>query len=187
MHGDTAYTMSQDCQEQIEAEANYGAGRLLFLQDRFVEEAADMPLTLASVQQLRGTFKNTISSTLWRFVEANGVERPLVGLITAHPYPPLRPPAFDPHKPCRHCIQSKAFAARFSRVSELDLFNVLGEYCAPRGGGPLGSATVMLTDDNGEQHHFSFETFFIRYRPPAMGEALTLGVYLGRREPAVAT
>lgn len=186
MHGDTAYTMSQDCQEQVEAEANYGAGRLLFLQDRFVEEASDMPLTLASVQTLRGTFKNTISSTLWRFVEANGKEKPLVGLITAHPYPPLRPPNFDARKPCRHCIQSAAFAGRFSKVTEQDLFTVLASYCAPRGGGPLGSSTVVLPDDNGDEHLFSFETFFIRYRPPAMGEALTLGVYLGRRATSVA-
>ena len=38
-------------------------------------------------------------------------------------------------------------------------------------------ADLVLTDDNGDEHVFTFESFFIKYRPPAIGEALTLGVY----------
>jgi len=44
-------------------------------------------------------------------------------------------------------------------------------------GGPLGIAELILTDDNGDEHVFAFEGFFIKYRSPAVGEALTLGVY----------
>jgi hypothetical protein len=36
----------------IEAEANYGAGRLLFLQDRFREEARDWALSFTSIKSL---------------------------------------------------------------------------------------------------------------------------------------
>ena len=33
-------------------------------------------------------------------------------------------------------------------------------------------------DDNGDEHAFLFETFFIKYRGALAGEALTLGFYL---------
>jgi hypothetical protein len=45
-------------------------------------------------------------------------------------------------------------------------------------GGPLGMANLILMDDNGEEHVFQFETFFIKYRGAISGEALTLGVYV---------
>ena len=38
MLGDNALTLYPDCQEQVEAEANHAAGRLLFLRERFTEE-----------------------------------------------------------------------------------------------------------------------------------------------------
>jgi hypothetical protein len=177
MHGDNKYTLLPHCDEQVEAEANYGAGRLLFLRERFAIQARDLPIALASVQSLRGDFGNTISSTLWRFVEVVGVQRPLVGLITCHPHPSRRQPDFDPTKPCRHCIQSAGFAARFSRITEQNLFNAISSYCNPKLGGPIGMAELILTDDNGDEHVFTFESFFIKYKPPAVGEALTLGVY----------
>jgi hypothetical protein len=177
MHGDNVQTLLPECTEQAEAEANFGAGRLLFLRDRFVIEARDMPISLASIEKLRTGFGNTISSTLWRFVEAVGVDRPVVGMITCHPHPNRRPQDFDPIKPCRHCIQSSGFAARFARITERDLFNAISSYCSPQLGGPLGMRDLILKDDNGDEHVFTFESFFIRYKAPAVGEALTLGVY----------
>ena len=177
MHGDNRHTLLPHCQEQIEAEANYAAGRLLFLRDRFAIEARDLPPTIASVQSLNVTFANTISSTLWRFVETVGSERPMVALISGHPHIARRPADFNPLQPCRHCIQSPAFAARFGKVTELTLFEAASSYCTAKNGGPLGSADVILRDDNGDQHVFMFESFYIRYKPPAVGEALTLGVH----------
>ncbi len=63
MHGDNAHTLSTDCHEQVEAEANFAAGRMLFLQDRFTDEALALEPTLASVRQLHGKFGNTMSTT----------------------------------------------------------------------------------------------------------------------------
>ena len=185
MHGDNRHTLLPQCQEQIEAEANYAAGRLLFLRDRFTQEACDRPPTLASIQALNVAFGNTISSTLWRFVETVGAERPMVALISCHPHIARRPPDFNPLQPCRHCIQSPAFAARFGYTSERLLFESASSYCTARNGGPLGSAELYLRDDNGQDHLFSFESFYIRYRPPGVGEALTLGVYVGPAVPTV--
>lgn len=185
MHGDNRHTLLPECHEQVEAEANYGAGRLLFLRDRFGSEAKDLPVSIASVQSLHKDFGNTISSTLWRFVESVGVQRPLVGMITCHPHNNRRPADFDSAKPCRHCIQSDSFAAHFSRITETDLFNAVSSYCGAQMGGPLGMADLVLTDDNGDEHVFTFESFFIRYKAPAVGEALTLGVYTRPNEKIV--
>lgn len=178
MHGDNRHTLLPQCQAQIEAEANFAAGRLLFLRDRFTVEAHDLPVTIASIQALNVTFGNTISSTLWRFVETVGAERPMVALISCHPHPALRPADFNALQPCRHCIQSPAFAARFAQVSERALFEAVSGYCNAKNGGPIGSAEVTLRDDNGNDHLFLFESFYIRYRPPGVGEALTLGVHV---------
>jgi len=172
MLGDNAHTLSPDCHEQVEAEANFAAGRLLFLRERFVSEARSLDPSIATVQQLHGTFGNTLSTTLYRFIELAGREHPIVGLITGHPHIARRAADHDPAKPCRHFIQSPAFAARFSRMPEIDLFEAVAGYCGSQSGGPLGTAELILTDDNGDQHRFVFESFFNRY------DALTLGVYL---------
>lgn len=172
MHGDNAHTLSIDCHERVEAEANFAAGRMLFLRDRFADEAQAKDPTLASVRQLHGKFGNTISTTLYRFVEVAGGDRPIVGMITDHPHISRRPANHDPAKPCRHFIQSPAFAARFSRIPEEDVFEAIVGYCGSQSGGPLGDSELILSDDNGDQHRFYFETFFNRY------DALTLGIYL---------
>ena len=183
MLGDNRHTLTQRCYEQIEAEANYGTGRLLFLRERFVIEARDLPVKIASIQALHKKFGNTLSSTLWRFVEATGEQRPMLGMITCHPHAARRPAEFDPARPCRHCIQSTAFATMFGRVSETELFAAAASYCGAQSGGPLGVGEVVLADDNGERHVFRFESFFIKYKNSA-GECLTLGSYL--RPQAVA-
>ena len=96
----------------------------------------------------------------------------MVGMITEHPHRTRRSAAFDPLRPCRHLIQSPAFARYFGRLSETDLFVAVAGYCGSQGGGLLGERELSLTDDNGDQHCFFFETFFNRY------DALTLGVYI---------
>lgn len=172
MHGDNDHTLSRDCHEHIEAEANFAAGRLLFLRDRFVEEARSVAPRISSVRQLHGIFGNTLSTTLYRFVESIGLTEPVVGIITDHPHKSRRSVTYDPTNPCRHLIQSPAYAARFSRVSEVGLFDAVAGYCGSQRGGILGSSELVLPDDNGDQHVFYFETFFNHY------DSLTLGVYV---------
>ena len=168
MFGDDEYTLTVDCHEQIEAEANFAAGRLLFLRERFVNEALAKEPSIKAVQQLNKIFKNTLSTTLYRLVECADIECPLVGLITAHPYDMWG----DPSRACRHFIRSPAFARRFGRISEAELLGIVAGYCGAQRGGPLGEAEIELTDNNGLRHYFFFETFFNGY------DALTLGKYL---------
>ena len=172
MLGDNKYTLLPACQEEVEAEANFGAGRLLFLRERFTKEARSLKPSIATIQALKGIFGNTISSTLYRYVESAGVDRPIVGMITGHPHMSRRPEDFDPSDPCRHFIRSPAFERRFGRVSEAELFTYVTAYCGAQGGGPLGEDELILTDDNEDRHHFYFETFFNQY------DALTLGRYV---------
>ena len=172
MFGDNRLTLSQDCQEHVEAEANFAAGRLLFLGDRFSDEAESLEPSIATIRELKKTFGNTLSTTLYRFVESVGDNLPIVGMITGHPHPLRRSGAFDPLDPCRRFIRSPAFARQFRTISEAELFAAVAGYCGTQGGGPLGEDEVVLTDDNGDCHRFYFETFFNRY------DALTLGRYL---------
>lgn len=172
MLGDNSHTLSPECHEQVEAEANFAAGRLLFLRDRFTQEALSMSPTIETVKSLHGVFGNTLSTTLYRFVETAGVQTPLVGIMSGHPHVSRRKPDFDPANPCRHFIRSSAFAKHFGKVDELELFKAIAGYCGAQSGGPLGSCELVLIDDNGDQHRFYFETFF------AYWDALTLGVYV---------
>ncbi len=172
MLGDNTYTLSRDCHEQVEAEANFAAARLLFLRDRFTEKACSLTPSIKSVQKLHGIFGNTLSTTLYSLVGAAGKELPLVGMITDHPHVSQRSNAFDPLNPCRHFIQSPAFARMFKRTSEARLFTAIASYCGRQSGGPLGEDELVLIDDNDDRHCFFFETFYNRY------DALTLGRYL---------
>jgi hypothetical protein len=171
MHGDNEHTLSKNCMEHIEAEANFAAGRLIFLRDRFVEEAKSSDLSIQAVRALKDRFGNTLASTLWRYVESTGDTTPVVGLMTPHPHVSRQPEDFDAAKPCKHFIQSAAFKARFSKLSEAEIFYSIRGYCGRQRGGVIGGADLILTDDNGDDHQFAFETFYNGY------DALTLGVY----------
>lgn len=179
MHGDNDQTLSRECEAHIEAEANFAAGKLLFLRNRFVEEARSSATKISSIQALHKTYGNTLASTLFRFVESAGEQVPLVGMMTCHPHVDKRPKDFDPLFPCKYLIQSSAFKVRFGKIQETALFSAVANYCGRQSGGPLGHSELLICDDNGESHRFYFETFFNRY------DALTLGVYIGRKPTAV--
>lgn len=178
MHGDTEHTLSKECEEKIESEANFAAGRLLFLRDRFTHEALSSAPSFNSVESLKKKYGNTYSTTLYRFVESIGEENPILGVISRHPHR-LKAGA-DPDAPVRHFIQSKAFKARFGKIVEMDVFCHIQSYCRNGRGGIIGQTELILQDDNGDDHRFYFETFFNHH------DALTLGIYLGPEKIVVA-
>ncbi len=168
MFGDNEQSLTPACHEQMEAEANYAAGRLLFMADRFRDEALDGAPSIGFVRQLSKQFGNTITSTLWRLVEHGHGGRAMVAMVTGHPHPAKRKADFDADQPCRYCVESPEFKARFS-IAETALFGVVAGYCRPQMGGTIGADEAVLLDRNGEPHRFQFETFFNSH------EALTLG------------
>ena len=170
LFGDSSRELNPSCHDQLEAEANYGAGQLLFMRGRFHQEARDLKMCVNSVRALSGSFGNTMTSTLWRYVEQLGAQKPMVGLVTVHPH--HLPLDHDIKAPCKYFIESSAFKRQFGTVGEVEVFEALQGYCSRAKGGPLGSAEVILRDVSGTRHAFWFETFFNRY------EALTLGYHV---------
>lgn len=179
LHGDTEVTMKPSCLDKVEAEANYGAGQLLFLRERFVAEVMSSAPSIELVKRLADDFKNTKASTLWRLVETVGRQRPILGVMHYHPAPRFASDKNDPANPCRHFIRSDAFAAMFSETTELAVFECIKSYIEPKQGGPVGTNIVILTDDNCEEHEFTFESFKFRH------ECLTLAVHHGKRPTVV--
>ena len=142
MLGDNVFALSRDCQEQVEAEANYAAVRLLFLRERFTEEARSVESSIDVIRTLQTKFGNTLSTTLYRVVES-GVDRPLVGMISGHPHLSRRRDDFDPSDPCRHFIQSPAFRRRFGGNVRNTYFADVAGYCGAQRGGPLGERMCL--------------------------------------------
>jgi IrrE N-terminal-like domain len=162
MHGDKKHTLSLACEQQIEAEANFAAGRLLFLQDRFTERLRDSALSINLIKSLGKSFGNTITSTLWMAVENS--ESSVFGLVSQHPKEPLC------DEPIRYFIRSREFSDRFGGVTSMHLLSRLSTIC--RGSrGPIGKDELTLYDVNGDPHIFFVEVFYNSY------DALTLGTY----------
>ncbi len=165
MLGDTRLTLSLACHEQIEAEANYCTGRLLFPSTTFMEMLGSAPLDLSLVRAIAKHFGNTITSTLWRCVENSPV--PTLALIGGHPRRPVADRAT-----VEYLVRSRSFETRFSSFTEEEAALALRRYCGSQKGGPLGQAEVELRDEQGTIHVFIFETFCLSHL------TVTLGNYL---------
>jgi len=168
MLGDNTATLSQACLEHTESEANYAAGRLLFLRERFTEELNSSTPTLKLIKNLGKSFGNTSTSTMWRSIECS--TQTIFGAVSSHPRKLSE--KFNAQEPLSYFIRSKSFIEKFSEITEHLIWGHMQSYCGWQKGGPLGETEVVLTDDNGSNHVFRMETFFNSY------EALTLGVYV---------
>jgi len=121
MHGDKERMLRLDCQQRLEAEANYATGRLLFLRDAFAERLlSSAPVSFDRVKELTREFGNTMTSTLWRAVET--IHSPTFGLVSQHPRHQL-----DPERAAvRYFLRSQTFREQFSSVTEAEVFCALG-------------------------------------------------------------
>jgi hypothetical protein len=176
MMGDTEYTLTPGGHEQVEAEANYGAGRLLFLQGLFDEYVRSSRVSFDLVQDAKKQFGNTLTTTFWRLVET--LDIPALGVIGKHPHHDRR--EIDPTQPFRYFVGSRRFLEEFSSVTEADAFAMVKSYCSWKKRGPLGQKELILADDNGDEHLFLFETFCNSY------DVFTLITHIRRHERGVA-
>ena len=166
MLGDDKITLNRDCHDCLENEANFAAGRLLFLRDRFTDECLSIQPSLANVKTLGKSFGNTITSTLWRTVES--LASPAIGIVSGHP----KYRSAEDGPPWKYFVRSPSFERQFSRISPEAVFEEVRGYCSYVRSGPLGAAEVAFHDDNGTRHIFAFETMHNSY------DSLTLGVQL---------
>jgi len=174
MLGDNEHSLVPSCHAQIEAEANYAAGQLLFLQSRFRIAANDSAPSLDAIRALKGCFGNTYTTTFWRFIEDSHKDVPMIGLIGCHP----RFPNDAGGDGFRHIVESPAYRSMFESIPVERLRREILTYCQFRKAGPLGSGEVSITDRRGERHIFLFESFSNTY------DCLTLATYQ-RPQPRV--
>jgi hypothetical protein len=177
--GDNAETLLPECRAALEAEANYGAGRLLFLQDRFSSEARDLALNFESVKQLAGRYQNSIQSTFWRMVEDRDPSLATFGVISIHPHHPNVGQHNGAH-PCRYFIRSAAFRSKFAGYSVADAYASITRLATRRKTGPVCCDEDIIKDVLEEDWIFRIESF-------STGHALlTIGSPVGRRAVLVA-
>lgn len=177
--GDNRQTLDPACHAILEAEANYGAARLLFLQDRFAADARDLSLDFQSVRQLADRYNNSIVSTFWRTVEERNPGQAVLGLISVHPHH-AEVGAHDGPEPWRYFIRSALFRTQFANVAPEDVFGLVARHASRRRTGPILLADDILPDATGRMFEFRMESFSTKHA------LLTIGFPLRERAPAVA-
>ena len=156
--GDNAQTLDPACHAMLEAEANYGAGRLLFFQDGFASDARDLDLSFNSIKLLAKRYGNSIVSTFWRAVEDRDPSQPVFGVVSVHPhYPDIG--KHDGPMPWRHFIQSAAFRTQFSTISPEKSFELITLHAGRQRTGPVFTAQDVLKDVIGNDWEFQIESF----------------------------
>lgn len=171
--GDNLITIDPMCHATIEAEANYGAGRLLFFADQFNNEARDLPPTFDSIKKLAKRYENSIVSTLWRMVEGRDPTSATFGMVTVHPlYPEIG--AHDGPDPWRYFIRSPGFRLQFPNITPVQAYSLISEHCTTRKRGPIFEVTDQLESAIGEKWEFKIECFSTSHA------ILTLGTVLGK-------
>jgi Zn-dependent peptidase ImmA (M78 family) len=152
MLGDDRTTLSQSCHQAIEAEANYGAGRLLFPAAAFNEARRGSVLSLAAVRAMAKIFGNTITSTLWRCVEES--EEVVFCSVGEHPHRPR-----EGRSNIEYFVRSRLCETRFPSIAEENIWVWLKANCRRGTTGPLGTWEISVSDVNGTPHVFSMESF----------------------------
>lgn len=162
--GDDDATLSPTCRERIEAEANYGAGRLLFPPRAFCDAARSSPPSIAHIRALSSRFGNSITTTLWRFVESS--PHLAFGVVSQHPHflvgsQPL----------VAHLVLSRRMLREFPSIAEDALFAVIRGYCRRSRGGPAGEGAISLVDANGASQTFMLDSFANTHQLLTLGRA----------------
>lgn len=163
--GDDSLTLVEGYHVDLEAEANYAAGRLLFLRDRFSQHVKGVHHTLKSLNKVADDFGNSWTSTLYRTVDTLDV--PSFAIIGSHPV------RKNSEEKTRHFITSTPFDALFPSFDEAEALKVIRSYCKYSTRGPLGECTFPLVDVSGERWEFTIESFALPY-----GDVLTLAILL---------
>lgn len=169
--GDNESTLDPECHAQLEAEANYGAGRLLFLGEKFAREARDYSPTFESIKSLKTRFGNTLNSTFWQIVERRDPNFPVFGLVSQHPRYPEIGQGRD-GSAWRDFPRSAAFRKLFSRFHPAQAFELIGRHATYKRRGPVIEGTDAILDDNGIAHEVKIEGFCNSY------SVMTLGVVI---------
>lgn len=178
LFGDNEYTLDPLCHAAIEAEANYGASQLLFLQNRFAVEARDSALDFNAVVSLAKRFGNTLTTTFWRMIEDRDPDAAVFGMVSAHPrYPDLG--AGEDGEPIRYFIRSRAFREQFGSLTPQAAYALIVRHATFKKKGPVLDASDLIHNANGEACEFHLKSFSNTHA------LLTIGILLKTRPTLV--
>jgi len=166
--GDPKQMLLPSCHEIIEAEANYGTGRMLYLGDIYRDRLLSCEPTLTSMREIAREFGNSMKSGLWKGVET--LDIPACGMMSVHPWERV----VEDDEKIDHFIRSVQFANQFAGWDEMDIYRKLAKVVKRRGHGPLGEDYVILTDIAGAEHIFQFECWANKYGVMSLGRYVSL-------------
>lgn len=149
MYGDAEVTLLPSCEAMIEAEANLGAGLILFpgyyINDYLNGKDPHMSLAM----KLADDSGNSITSAGWRIAEQSS--RPTFFMICE--------PGSLREASAKHLAVSTSFEQKFGHIQAPQLFTIVKANARHARGGPLGAFTYALRDAEGRQHEFVFDVF----------------------------
>ncbi len=133
-------------------------------------------LTIALVKSVAATYGNSITSTMWKMVEAS--PSAVVGLIFNHP---TKLDLIEPTAPqSRYLLRSRRFERGFSAVTKSDLYSQISGAIASLEPGMSACGELTLRDCNGVAQMFETESFYNSY------EVLTLASLASTPQTVVA-
>lgn len=166
--GDTEVTLNPSCHDMIEAEANFGAGRLLFFGDQFSSVAKDFAQSFKSIQALKERYGNTMTSTFWRFIEDRDPMQACFGLISDHPLHREIGATTD-GTGVHHFIASAGFRNLFPAITPTDAYSVVKRNASWQRRGPMVGGSDVLTDLRGEKRSIVLDGFCNTHQVLTMG------------------
>ncbi len=152
---ETAQTLDPAYQADLEAEANYAAARLLFLGERFTQDARDLAPTVDAVKILAKRYGASMTTTLRRYVE-QGPDLAMAMLVST---PPWEQPPDDQPDRARHFIPSDRFTDLFPQVSGESMRRTLESHTSYKRGGKVADFRFDLVDAVGDRHELRAWSF----------------------------
>ncbi|XHC09215.1 hypothetical protein ABWH98_16925 [Labrenzia sp. ac12] len=168
--GDNELTLNPTFHQAMEAEANYGGRRLIFMGDQFQREALDCCFDWQTIAKFKDRYGNTLTTTLWQMVCERDPEHPAFGLISRHPYhPDICSKAGNDN--VAYFPRSRGLIERFPSLTHDIAFAAVVEHATTKKRGPVGEGESVFYDVNGEAHVFEIYSFSNTY------DLLTFGIY----------
>jgi hypothetical protein len=161
MYGDAEVTLLPSCQAMIEAEANLGAGLILFPSYYINDYLSGKDPQMSLAMQLAEDSGNSITSAAWRITEH--ADRSTFCMVCE--------PGVLREASVKHLAVSRRFELRFGHIAASQLFTIVKSNARYARGGPLGVFTCALRDQEGRPHEFVFDVFNIGHAILTMGYA----------------
>jgi len=153
--GDTAQTLDPAYQADLEDEANYAAGRLLFMGEQFSRDARDVAPTVDGIKALAKRYRASLTTTLRRYVE-EGPDVAMAMLVSTASW--TIKPADQEHR-WRHFVPSTRFAQLFPDASADSLRVAVDSQARYQRGGTVADFALGLLDARGERHEVRVWSF----------------------------